>query len=288
MEPKELTQESRLKLHDIRNHLQVISGIRGVKTITRERLERLVEDAVRLVQSGAERESVEEALGVLRTMLTEYMGQERSLERIYDRIVTIVLSSESDPCPELLALGELVRDEVSYYHSDLRRLPSDRIVFSQAHDAYVRADRTMLVRMLGNLLNNAAEALNDEGEVEVLVDLHGVGEPRPGLLGDIRPGAYATITVKDDGAGLATDDPRAILEDGYSTKAEDSRGFGMSVIRRAVEHAGGNMEVRPAEPRGTLIRIYLPAADPPREAIGATEARDSGSEESLQRTAPER
>lgn len=273
-----LTAEGRLKLHDIRNHLQVVAGLRGVKHDRRRRVERLFERAVRLVEEGAETGAVKEALEAGRTLLNEFLARDASLERIYDRIVEIVLSSESEPSLHVISVGELVRQEVSYYHNDLRRLPADRVVFSQAQDAYVRADRALLRRMVGNLLTNAAEALEDQGGVEVVVDLHGLGEPRHGLLGEIAPGAYATITVRDDGEGLPNEEVTHLLRPGYSTKGE-ARGLGMTVVRRAVEHSGGNLELQPVEPRGTLVRVYLPAVEPPAEteALAAGPSASEGS-----------
>lgn len=260
----ELTREGRLKLHDIRNHLQVVSGIQGLKTATRGRLETLFARAVRLVEARSDHAAVERVLDEIRSLLGDFLDHDRSLQRIYDRIVSIVMSSEDSPRPEVLSLGEVVRSEVTYYHTDLRRLPTERIVFSQASDPCVRADPVMLRRMIGNLLSNAAEALEEDGGVEIVVDLVGVGEPREGLLGEIRPGPYATLTVRDEGAGLPTEDVRHILQAGYSTKeGEGGRGLGMSIIRTAVEQSGGNLEVRRAEPRGTLVRVYLPAAEPP-------------------------
>lgn len=271
MNQEMLTAEGRLKLHDIRNHLQVVAGLRGVKDDRRQRVERLFERAVRLVEDGADVGAVKEALEAGHTLLTEFLARDASLQRIYDRIVEIVLSSEAEPSLQVLSVGELVRQEVSYYHQDLRRLPADRVVFSQAQDAYVRADRALLRRMIGNLLTNAAEALGDQGGVEVVVDLHGLGEPRPGLLGEIAPGAYATITVRDDGQGLPSQDVADLLRPGFSTKGE-VRGLGMTVVRRAVEHSGGNLQLQPVEPQGTLVRVYLPAVEPPAE----TEALAAG------------
>lgn len=265
MNQEVLTAESRLKLHDIRNHLQVVVGLRGVKDDRRRRVEELFERAVRLVEAGAAPVVIRESLEAGRSLLTEFLQRDATLQRIYDRIVEIVVSSELEPSLQVLSLGELVRQEVSYYHTDLRRLPADRVVFSQAQDAYVRADRALLRRMIGNLLTNAAEALQDEGGVEVVVDLHGLGEPRQGLLGEIPPGAYATVTVRDDGEGLPSADFVELLRPGYSTKGE-VRGLGMTVVQRAVEHSGGNLELQPIEPRGTLVRVYLPAVEPPVKA----------------------
>ncbi|NIU76807.1 MAG: hypothetical protein GWN71_25580, partial [Gammaproteobacteria bacterium] len=86
----------------------------------------------------------------------------------------------------MISLAKLVAGEVAYFHSDLRRLPVDRLTFTAHFDPHVRADPQRLCRLIDNLIINASDALFDEvGGIEVAVDLHAVLDPRPGVGGPI-------------------------------------------------------------------------------------------------------
>jgi CitB family two-component system sensor histidine kinase MalK len=108
-----------------------------------------------------------------------------------------------------------------------------------------------LVTVLGNLLENAVEAIGGGARREILVSL------RP-------EGTFLCLSVEDSGPGLRADIPVSPSRPGFSTKGEN-RGFGLWHATRTVESRGGRLEGRNREGGGAVffasLRLF-PGANP--------------------------
>jgi signal transduction histidine kinase len=108
----------------------------------------------------------------------------------------------------------------------------------------VRADPTLLRRVLQNLVSNAVEAMPEGGELCVDVE---------------RAGGRVRLEVRDTGVGVP-DEVRPRLFEPYFTTRSSGTGLGLAIARRVIEEAGGTIELVPAEPGpGTVARVDLPA-----------------------------
>lgn len=87
----------------------------------------------------------------------------------------------------------------------------------------------MLITVLGNLIENALEALGQEPGGEISVSLH----YRHGWL---------HCEVNDDGPGIAPENIEHIFEKGVSSKGTE-RGVGLALVKQQVENVGGNISV---------------------------------------------
>ena len=101
----------------------------------------------------------------------------------------------------------------------------------------------MLVTVIGNLIENAFEAMNraDLKEKELLFGMYS------------RPGAVL-ITVDDTGEGIAQDDLSRIFENGFSTKGE-GRGTGLYQVKAMVESQKGRITVESQKGAGTSFSV---------------------------------
>ena len=258
-----MSLDTRMKMHDIRHHMQRYSGSREAKEVLRSRLADEFLAAVAALEQGSDPGEVRDRLEKTRDVFAEFSDHDESMDDAFDRIVGIVFSSWDAQERKRFSLAELAREEVAYFHRDLRRMPTDRLVLSVNYDAWIEADPVLVRRLVGNLIRNAAEALDGgDGSVLVEVDLHAVLEERAGPLGPIVGGNYATLTVVDEGCGLEPDAVDKIFRAGYSSKP-DHAGLGLTFVRQVVEDACGCIEVTPGEEKGTVIRVYLPLVEPP-------------------------
>lgn len=118
--------------------------------------------------------------------------------------------------------------------------------------AAVDADRALLVRMLGNLFENAVR--------------HGGAGP---VTLSTRPeGDRVHLRVRDRGHGVAADHLPHLFDPFYRADPSRSRktggtGLGLMIVRRAVEAHGGEIAARQAEGGGLEIEFDLPAPLPP-------------------------
>lgn len=145
---------------------------------------------------------------------------------------------EPRPC----SLSRIVREVWSLY----RGLRSGLEVELELPGREVEAvfDPVQLRQALVNLMDNAADAVGDEGRVVMAVTT--------------TPEA-AVIEIADDGAGFPTDDDAVLVQPFYSTKGRGS-GMGLALVHRVVSDHGGTLELRNRAPRGAVARVILPLA----------------------------
>ena len=103
----------------------------------------------------------------------------------------------------------------------------------------------MLITVIGNLLDNAFEAMNEDSDYQTQKELMFGIYSKPGAV---------LITVDDTGSGIKKEDLDFIFENGYSTKG-DGRGTGLYQVRSMVENFGGSITVESQEDIGTSFSI---------------------------------
>ena len=102
----------------------------------------------------------------------------------------------------------------------------------------------VLITVLGNLIENALEALGQESGGEISVSLH----YRHGWL---------HCEVNDDGPGIAPEHIDHIFEKGVSSKGTE-RGVGLALVKQQVENVGGNISVESEPGVFTQFFVQLP------------------------------
>ncbi|MBB1200292.1 two-component system sensor histidine kinase DcuS [Enterobacteriaceae bacterium 89] len=103
---------------------------------------------------------------------------------------------------------------------------------------------TVLVTVLGNLIENALDAMSgqEEGEVSLLMHYQDSG---------------LTIEVSDDGPGIPEANLQAIFAKGFSTKGEN-RGVGLFLASQQLDELGGSITVESEPGVFTQFFVYLP------------------------------
>ncbi|MHA6802340.1 ATP-binding protein [Salinifilum ghardaiensis] len=113
--------------------------------------------------------------------------------------------------------------------------------------------RDDVLLIVGNLVDNALEAVGGSGWVELLVRLHRDGEP---LL---------EIRVTDSGPGPAPAVAEEVFAAGVSTKGSGGtghRGLGLALVRQAAQRWHGSVDVDATEE--TVFSAYLPVREDAR------------------------
>ena len=118
----------------------------------------------------------------------------------------------------------------------------------------VKADAELLRRVIVNLVDNAAEALEGAKLRVITVATQIVG-----------PGDAVEIHVSDTGHGISPEDKDRLFFPHFSTK-ERGTGLGLAIANRIVGEHHGALTVRDNQPSGTTFIIRLPAAEIPAPA----------------------
>lgn len=126
----------------------------------------------------------------------------------------------------------------------------------------IQGNATQIHQIFMNLLTNALQAMEDqeEGELhvevkDVFIDETGLGESL-----DLKPGPYLFIRVADTGTGIDPDIRSNIFEPYFTTKETGKgTGMGLSIVHGIVESYKGKMVVESTPEKGTSFSIYFPA-----------------------------
>ncbi len=113
----------------------------------------------------------------------------------------------------------------------------------------VRADGQLLRSVIVNLIDNAAEALEDEPFREIGVATHLRAESDT-----------IEISVSDSGKGISPEDKDKLFLPHFSTK-DRGTGLGLAIAARIISEHGGSLRMEDNHPKGSRFLIELPVAE---------------------------
>ncbi|WP_413759220.1 ATP-binding protein [Streptomyces sp. MMBL 11-3] len=148
---------------------------------------------------------------------------------------------------------------------------AERAVALRISDGTLLPDRLVdprgLVTIVGNLVDNALDAVAGTRHARVEVELRAEGRT-------------AVLAVRDTGPGVPAGQRELVFTDGWSTKeppAHRGRGIGLPLVRRLAERQGGSARVAEAEGGGAEFTVVLPEAlAEPAPALGPGSESESG------------
>ena len=107
---------------------------------------------------------------------------------------------------------------------------------------YVFADKNSLQQVFINLIMNAVEAINGDGDIYISLD---------------KNGDFAEVKIKDTGKGIPEDILDNIFEPFFTTK-EKGTGLGLSVVSKIIKDHSGYIDVKSKREEGTEFIVNLP------------------------------
>jgi two-component system nitrogen regulation sensor histidine kinase NtrY len=139
-------------------------------------------------------------------------------------------------------LSQLIADTLALYNGIFTAVRLDQ---RSAPDLpLVRLDPEQVRRVIINLIDNAIEAMDRDGEIVVETQLDASH-------------SIVRVIVADNGPGIPAGEREKLFLPYYSTKRRGS-GLGLAIVRRIIAEHGGNIDVGDNTPRGTRFTIELP------------------------------
>ncbi|MBT9466960.1 PAS domain-containing protein [Hydrogenophaga sp.] len=126
----------------------------------------------------------------------------------------------------------------------------------------VLADATQMQQVLMNLCTNAWQSMEGgSGDITVALREVRLDASQALQLGGLASGAYACLSVADNGHGMDIETQRRIFEPFFTTKAPGAgTGLGLAVVHGIVKAHRGAISVHSQPGEGTRFDVYLPLA----------------------------
>lgn len=212
--------------HEIRNPLTPI-------TLSTERIRRHVE------------RSLPESPAVIRKCCDVIMGSVESMRRLVEQFAALAEFPVAHP--RSADLNDIVESALLLFEGRIQNIRVEKRLDPEL--PLVMADPEALRRALANLIDNAAEAMQ-ESLLRVLSIETSIGE-RHGM---------AEVIISDTGPGI-TDEMRERLFLPWSSTRQRGTGLGLSIVAKIVQDHGGSIRAESSVPAGARFIIELPLAE---------------------------
>ena len=170
-------------------------------------------------------------------MYAEATSYIQNITMVQRETISKVMNCINEPAVAALLIGKIARAS----ELNVRFILREGCYYSPA-DIHLPSE--LLVTVIGNLIDNAFEAMNSmsyDGQKELLFGMFS----KPGAL---------LITTDDTGTGIAEEHIGHIFENGFSTKGS-GRGTGLYQVKTITENAGGSINVESQEGVGTSFTV---------------------------------
>jgi two-component system, NtrC family, nitrogen regulation sensor histidine kinase NtrY len=153
--------------------------------------------------------------------------------------------------------NQVVREAIGVFDGRLDGI-SIRTSFEDALPP-VNIDREQFQRVVVNLIDNAAEAMQDSLLKELdIATQHG-------------PAETVELVIADSGAGVRPDDKEKLFLPYFSTKNRGT-GLGLAIVSHIVTEHGGHIRVEDNKPAGARFIVEIPGIAAEAETVEATPA----------------
>ena len=105
-------------------------------------------------------------------------------------------------------------------------------------------DRTQLIRVVTNLLNNAIQAIPEDKDPMILVSIHSNKK-------------NVVINIQDNGNGISEENKTKVFEPSFTTKSS-GMGLGLSMIQSIMNAYNGSITFKTKENQGTTFKVTFP------------------------------
>jgi len=173
---------------------------------------------------------------------------EKSLSRSIDLTDSVMgLSKLEDFASESTELNRVLSEVLTRHRERIDQIQAE-VDIDIPTSLMVRCPALYLSQVLGNLVNNALDALQ-EAPVRKLSVKATEGPD------DI------TVSLSDTGSGINPKDRDEIFDPFFSTKSGEGTGIGLSIVKRIIDLCGGRISVESVPGSGTTMIVAFPRGE---------------------------
>lgn len=139
-------------------------------------------------------------------------------------------------------------------------IPASVIIhFHCKEDLSILGNQTQLHQVFVNIINNAVDAMDGEGTIDIHLEHIEGSDPLLKQFPDTQNKRYCKIEIKDTGHGMDQHTMERIFEPFYTTKeVGKGTGLGLSIVHSIIKEHQGEISVTSQLGQGTVFLILLP------------------------------
>ncbi|MBL8799730.1 MAG: GAF domain-containing protein [Planctomycetia bacterium] len=168
-------------------------------------------------------------------------------------------SKEREPAFEETDLNQIVKEVVELMKGRAKDGNASLEMRLEVTLPPVPAESEAIHRALLNIVTNAIDAVEERNPGQVIVSTNVEAD-----------GAWARISVTDNGTGIPLNKVAEIFKPFVSTKGAKGTGLGLAVSRKVLREHGGDILVQSQPGKGTRMILRLPMKGPPGYDPGTT------------------
>lgn len=174
------------------------------------------------------------------------LKESRKMGQMVSQLLTLTRGDEGKYRPEIenVNLDLIIHDVVDEMRDSANNRGVD-IFLNSNQNIKIKADQTLITRLLINLIDNAIKYNKKSGWVKVSLYVED---------------GYAKIIVEDSGIGISKEDMTNIFERFYradKARARNGTGLGLSIVKWIVDLHNGSIHVNSEPGLGTAFEVRL-------------------------------
>jgi PAS domain S-box-containing protein len=166
----------------------------------------------------------------------------------------LTFAKGGDPARQVVDLAPLVQEAASFA---LRGTAAQADFTFQAGLWNAEVDEGLLSQVIHNLVINAVQAMQGQGQIRIRVENLQVGADE---VLQLQPGRYLRVSIQDTGPGILEAVLPRIFEPYFTTKASGN-GLGLASCYNIMKAHGGKIVADSTPGSGALFLLYVPATD---------------------------
>lgn len=208
--------------HEIKNPLTPIqlSAERIIKN-----LKKPGKDPNKIIKEGAN--TIVNEAGTIKSLIDEFSN--------FARMPNIRLQSEN--------IHEIITQTISLFKGIFTDIEFE-ILFSSEVPSIIQIDPEQMRRVFINLLDNAIDAMNKKGKIQIRTSFE-------------EENRVVKIEISDSGPGISIQDKEKLFLPHFSTKKKGT-GLGLAIVHQIINEHNGSIEVESNKPCGAKFIIRIP------------------------------
>jgi two-component system sensor histidine kinase PilS (NtrC family) len=167
------------------------------------------------------------------------------LSNLVNNFLTFARPSASQA--KCVELGNVLTEVATLFEKDSSVRQRIKVSLTAIDDAYIFFDPLQLKQVFWNLLSNGAEAIENEGRINIVVR----------QLKNER----VMVEIADNGCGMDEKTIKSIFNPFFTTK-DNGTGLGLSIVYRILETYGCRLDVHSDPGIGSTFTLYFKKIDP--------------------------